>query len=153
MVRKVLNEFKEFAQRGNVVDLAVGIMLGTAFSTIVNSFVRDVLMPPIGLLFGGEDLKDRYFTLRGGSYTTLEEAQAAGAVTLNWGVFLATIVDFVIIALALFLIVRQVNRVRRKQITGPEPTPAKDCPWCTQKVPVAARRCPFCTSELDTAPA
>lgn len=151
MVKKMIKEFKEFAQRGNVVDLAVGLMLGTAFGAIVQSLVRDVLMPPIGLVFGGGDLKDRFFVLRGGSYDTLEEAQAAEAVTLNWGQFLATMVDFLIIAWALFFVVKQVNRVRAKQVTGPEPTPAKDCPYCTSKIPVAARRCPFCTADLEAA--
>ena len=142
----MLKEFKAFAMRGNVLDLAVGIIIGAAFGRIVSSFVADILMPPIGLLLGGLNFTDMFLTLRGGRYATLAEAQANGAVTLNYGQFIGTVVDFVIIAFAIFLLVRQVNRLQRQPAPA-EPT-TKDCPYCFSSIPIQATRCPQCTSEL-----
>lgn len=143
----MLKEFKAFAVRGNVLDLAVGIIIGGAFGRVVTSFVNDILMPPIGLLLGGANLADLFLTLRGGQFATLEEAQANGAVTFNYGQFIGTVLDFLIIAFAVFLLIKQINRLM------PKPAPAapttKDCPYCYSKIPVKATRCPQCTSELD----
>lgn len=143
----MLKEFRQFAMRGNVVDMAVGIIIGAAFGKIVTSLVNDVLMPPIGLLLGGVDFSNLYINLSGGSYPSLAAAKEAGAATLNYGVFLNTVLDFIIVAFAIFLLVRAVNRM-----TAPEPAPAepttKDCPFCLSKIPIKATRCPFCTSEL-----
>ncbi len=142
----MLKEFRAFAMRGNVLDLAVGIIIGGAFGRIVTSFVNDLLMPPIGLLLGGVNFTDLFLTLRGGEFATLEEAQAAGAVTLNYGQFIGSVVDFLIIALAIFLLIRQINRLM------PKPAPAapttRECPYCYSSIPIMATRCPQCTSEL-----
>ncbi len=142
----MLKEFKAFAMRGNVVDLAVGIIIGGAFGRIVTSFVNDVLMPPIGLLLGGTNFANLFLTLRGGHFATLEEAQANGAVTLNYGQFIGTVVDFLIIAFAIFLLIRQVSRLL------PQPAPAapttRECPYCFSTIAIKATRCPQCTSEL-----
>lgn len=146
----MLQEFKEFALRGNVLDLAIAVIIGAAFGAIVNSFVSDILMPPIGLLLGNADFADLFINLSGGRYETLAAAQEAGAVTINYGVFVNTIVDFVIIAFALFLIVRQVNRLQRKEEKPEEPT-TKECPYCLSTIPLAATRCPHCTTELESA--
>lgn len=141
-------EFKEFATRGNVLDLAVGIIIGAAFGKIVTSFVNDLLMPPIGLLLGNVNFSDLYISLTGGSYNSLAEAKQAGAVTINYGAFIQSIVDFLIIAFAIFLIVRWVNRMRR----GEEKQPVtKECPYCKSTVHIQAARCPQCTSELKAA--
>jgi large conductance mechanosensitive channel len=144
----MLKEFKEFAMRGNVVDMAVGIIIGGAFGTIVKSLVSDVIMPPIGLLLGKVDFSNLFIVLkgRGASYATLAEAQAAGAVTLNYGAFINTIISFVIVAFAVFLLIKNINRLK-KQEPVPEPT-TKECPYCLSTVPLKATRCPFCTSEL-----
>ncbi|HSK10844.1 MAG TPA: large-conductance mechanosensitive channel protein MscL [Vicinamibacterales bacterium] len=146
----MLKEFKEFAMKGNVLDMAVGIVIGAAFGKIVASFVADVLMPPIGLLLGGVNFTELFINLTGGGYATLEAARAAGAVTLNYGLFLQALVDFLIIAFAIFLVVKWVNRMR-----GPAPAPAapvtKECPMCTTAIPIKARRCPACTAELEAA--
>jgi large conductance mechanosensitive channel len=139
----VFREFKEFAVRGNVLDLAVGLVLGAAFGKIVTSFVGDVLMPPIGLLLGRVDFKELFIDLSGASYPTLPEAKAAGAPTLNYGVFLNTVLEFIIIAFAVFLIVRMANRLR----TQPNP-PVQECSFCQMSIPLAAVRCPHCTSQL-----
>ncbi|HTP64256.1 MAG TPA: large-conductance mechanosensitive channel protein MscL [Geobacteraceae bacterium] len=145
----MLKEFKEFAIRGNVMDLAVGIVIGAAFGKIVTSFVSDILMPPFGLLIGKMDFNNLFINLSGGSYTTLAEAKKAGAVTINYGIFLNATVDFIVVAFAVFLVVRQVNRMRR------EPPPAlptdKECAFCCTAIPVKAVRCPHCTSELGNA--
>jgi len=138
----MLREFKAFVIRGNVVDLAVAVVLGVAFGAIVTSFVNDLLMPPIGLLLGRVSFNDLFISLSGRSYPTLAAAKAAGAPTLNYGVFLNTIVNFVIVAFVVFLIVRQVNRLK-----GP-PAPARECPYCATAIPMTARRCPHCTSDL-----
>lgn len=140
-------EFKEFVLRGNVVDLAVGFIMGAAFSNIVSSLVRDVLMPPIGLLLGRVDFANLFINLSGGDYATLAEAQAAGAATINYGVFINTLIEFLIVAFALFLLIRQVNRLQRQ----PEAAPTtKGCPYCFSTIPIQASRCPNCTSQLGS---
>lgn len=152
----MLQEFKEFAMRGSVVDLAVGFIIGGAFSTIVTSLVNDVLMPPVGLLLGGADFTDLFVTLQQGApegpYATLVAAQAAGAVTMNLGLFLNSVISFLIIALALFFVIRGLNKLKReeKDIPPAEPT-TKDCPFCTSTIPIKATRCPQCTSDLSKA--
>ncbi len=146
-------DFKDFVMRGNVLDMAVGIILGAAFGAIVKSLVNDILMPPVGLLLGGVDFTNLFVVLRAGTppppYPSLAEAQAAGAVTLNYGLFINAVVYFLIIAFAVFLLVRGVQRWQRE----PEaPTPAepttKTCPYCYSTIPIRATRCPYCTSEL-----
>lgn len=140
----MLKEFKEFAMRGNVLDMAVGIVIGAAFGKIVTSFVGDVMMPPIGVILGKVDFSNLFLNLSGKSYPTIAEAKAAGAVTLNYGMFINTVIDFLIVAFVIFLLVRQVNRWKT-----PPPAPAtKDCPYCCSAIPVKAMRCPNCTSEL-----
>jgi large conductance mechanosensitive channel len=149
----MFKEFKEFALRGSVLDMAVGIIIGAAFGAIVSSLVSDVLMPPIGLLLGRVDFSNLYFVLAGGKiagpYASLASAQQAGAVTLNYGVFVNRIINFLIVALALFLMIRGANRMKRKAEAAPaaEPT-TKECPFCGTQIPVKAVRCPHCTSEL-----
>ena len=143
----MLKEFKEFAMRGNVVDLAVGVIIGAAFGAIVNSLVTDVIMPPIGLLAGGLDFKDLFVSLNGQAYPTLDAAKKAGAPVIAYGAFLNTIVNFLIVAFAIFLLVKQVNRLS-KPAPAPPPTPTRECPFCITAVPVKATRCPACTSEL-----
>ncbi|PYN86776.1 MAG: large conductance mechanosensitive channel protein MscL [Candidatus Rokuibacteriota bacterium] len=144
----MLSEFKAFIMRGNVVDLAVGVIMGAAFGTIVNSLVNDVLMPPIGRLLGGVDFKDFFVSLSGQSFPTLASAKAAGAPTLNYGVFLNSVINFLIVAAAVFLLVQQVNRLFQKPAAPAAPT-MKDCAWCATSIPVAAKRCPHCTSNLS----
>ncbi len=146
----MLKEFKEFALRGNVLDMAVGIIIGAAFGKIISSFVSDILMPPLGLLLGRMDFTNLFLNLTDQSYTTLAEAKQAGAATLNYGLFINTIVDFLLVALAVFLLVRQVNRMLRQE-TPPPPPNSKDCPFCLSKVALQASRCAFCTSELKAA--
>lgn len=143
----MLKEFKEFAMRGNVVDLAVGIIMGAAFGRIVNSFVNDILMPPIGLLLGKVDFNNLFINLSGTHYPTLAAAKAAGAPTINYGVFLNTVIDFIIVAFVIFLLIRQINRMRRHETPAAAPT-TKECPKCLMTIPLGARRCPHCTSEL-----
>lgn len=142
----MLKEFKEFAMRGNVVDLAVGLIIGAAFGKIVTSFVNDILMPPIGLLLGKVDFANLFLTLSGPTAKTLEEAQAAGAVTINYGLFINTIIDFIIVAFAIFLLIRQINRM--KSAPAPAAPNTKECPHCFTSIPIKATRCPNCTSEL-----
>jgi large conductance mechanosensitive channel len=145
-------EFKEFALRGNVVDMAVGIIIGVAFGKIVSSFVNDVIMPPIGLALGGVDFANLFVTLSEGSYDSLDAAKEAGAATINYGVFINTTIDFVIIAFVIFIVIRQMNRIKRKEEAAPPPAPtAKDCPHCFSSVPIKATRCPQCTSSLEAA--
>ncbi|MCL6566183.1 MAG: large-conductance mechanosensitive channel protein MscL [Acidobacteriia bacterium] len=146
----MLKEFKEFALRGNVLDMAVGIILGTAFGKIVSSLVNDVLMPPIGLLLGKADFSNLFLTLSGDDFATLEQARAAGAVTVNYGVFVNTVLDFLLVALAVFVLVRQVNRLRRRQEAATAPT-TRDCPFCYSTISVRASRCAYCTAELKPA--
>jgi large conductance mechanosensitive channel len=142
----MLKAFKEFAMKGNVLDLAVGFIIGAAFGKIVTSLVADIIMPPIGLILGKVDFSGLFVSLSGKSYATLAEAKAAGAPTLNYGLFLNNVVDFVIVAFAVFLIVQMVNNWNK-----PAPTPAattKECPYCASSIPLKATRCPNCTSEL-----
>ena len=147
----MLKEFKEFAMKGNVLDMAIGIIIGAAFGKIVSSFVNDVLMPPIGLALGKMDFSSLFVNLSDKTYASLAEAKAAGAPTLNYGIFFNAILDFLIVAFVIFLIVKQVNRFKAKQ-AAPPPAPAtKDCPHCISAIPIKATRCPNCTSELKAA--
>src|SRR5512143_1987622 len=142
----MLKEFREFVMRGNVMDLAVGVIIGGAFGKIVSSLVSDIIMPPIGLALNGVDFSNLFLALNGQAYATLADAQKAGAPTLNYGSFINNIIDFLIIALVIFLIIRAVNRLQK-----PAPAPAgttKDCPYCFTAIPLKAVRCPNCTSQL-----
>jgi len=142
----MLKEFKEFVMRGNVMDLAVGIIIGAAFGKIVTSLVDDVLMPVVGLLLGRVDFGNLFVTLGEGTFKTIAEAKAAGVATLNYGKFVNTIIEFLIVAFAIFLVVKWVNALRRP---APAAAPAtKDCPFCATAIPVAAKKCPNCTSGL-----
>ena len=144
----MLKEFKEFSMRGNLLDMAVGIILGVAFGSIISSLVNDIIMPPIGLALGGIDFANLFITLRGGPFTSVAAAKAAGAPTINYGIFINTIINFLIIAFVIFLLIRQVNRMQRK----PEATPTtKPCPYCLSTIPLKAVRCPNCTSDLKVA--
>jgi large conductance mechanosensitive channel len=144
----MIKEFKEFAMRGSVIDLAIGIIIGGAFGDIVNSLVNDIIMPPIGLIFGRVDFTNLFINLTRTEYASLTDAQAAGAATINYGVFINTIVEFILVAFAMFLVVRQVNRMkRREKAKEPEPT-TKECPYCLSSIQIKASRCPNCTSEL-----
>lgn len=145
----LVKEFKEFAMQGNVMDMAIGIIIGGAFGNIVSSLVTDVIMPPIGLLLGGVDFTNLFFTLGPTKYATLAEATAAGAATINYGVFINTIIDFLIIALAIFVVIKQLNRLRKKEEPIPVAEPVtKECPHCYTQIPLQASRCPNCTSQL-----
>jgi large conductance mechanosensitive channel len=150
---RIVDDFRTFVSRGNVMDLAVGIVIGAAFTTVVKSFVDDILMPPIGMLTGGVDFADLYVNLSGGRYASLEEAKAAGAATVNYGVFLNNVIAFLIVALAVFLIVQAYNRMRVDTDAGPAEPTDRECPFCRFKVPLAASRCAHCTSELVPAAA
>jgi large conductance mechanosensitive channel len=142
----MLKEFKNFAMKGNVLDMAVGIVIGAAFGKIISSFVSDVLMPPIGLLLGKMDFSNLFINLSGKSFETLAEAKKAGAATLNYGLFINTLLDFIIIAFAIFLLIRQVNRFRKE--APPAAPNTKECPHCFSAIPIKATRCPQCTSQL-----
>jgi len=150
---KMLKEFKEFAMRGNVIDMAVGIIIGAAFGTIVKSLVDDVIMPPIGMLLGGIDFSDFFVVLKEGAtagpYAALASAKAAGAVTMNYGLFLNTVISFLIVAFSVFLLIRGINSLKRKEEAAPPGT--KDCPFCLSKIAIGAKRCPQCTSQLSAA--
>ena len=141
----MLKEFRDFAMRGNVVDLAIGVIIGAAFGKIVSSLVNDVLMPPIGLLVGNIDFSNIFISLSAHQYATIAEAKAAGVPTLNIGLFINTIIDFVIVAFVIFLLIRQMNRLMPKPAA---PVTTKDCPRCATAIPLKATRCPHCTSEL-----
>ncbi len=149
----MIKEFKEFIMRGNVIDMAVGIIIGAAFGSIVNSLVKDLIMPPIGLLMGKVDFSNLYILLQQGKevaapYASLADAQTAGAVTLNYGIFINTVINFLIVGLAIFLLIKAVNRLHIQQpATAPAPT-TKECPFCCTEIPVNAMRCPNCTSEI-----
>ena len=145
----MFKEFKEFAMKGNVLDMAIGIIIGAAFGKIITSFVSDILMPPLGLLLGKMDFSNLFINLSGGDFPTIAAAKAAGAATLNYGVFLNTIIDFVIVAFAIFLLIRQVNKFKRQPAAAPPNT--KDCPFCVSSIPIQAKRCPHCTSQLNPA--
>ena len=148
----MFREFKEFAMRGNVLDMAVGIIIGAAFGTIVTSLVNDVIMPPIGLLVGNVDFSNLFAVLKegkaAGPYASLAGAKAAGAVTLNVGVFINTVINFLIVAFAVFLLIRSINRLRRVEKFTQT---SKDCPYCLSSIPIKATRCAHCTSELKGA--
>lgn len=149
----MLKEFREFAMRGNVVDMAVGIIIGAAFGTIVNSLVADVIMPPIGLLLGNIDFSNLFIVLREGAkapppYESLTAAKAAGATSINYGFFINTIVTFLIVAFAVFLLIRNINRFKRQEEAPPPVPTTKECIYCFSPIPIKATRCPQCTSEL-----
>jgi len=151
----MLKEFKEFAMRGNVVDMAVGIIIGAAFGTIVNSLVADVIMPPIGLLFGNIDFSNLFVVLKqgpkaAGPYESLATAKAAGAVTINYGFFINTVISFLVVAFAVFLLIRGINQMKRQEAVPPPVPTTKDCPYCLSTIPIKATRCGHCTSELKT---
>lgn len=148
----MFHEFRKFIARGNVIDLAVGIVIGAAFGTVVKSFVDDILMPPIGKLTGGADFKDLFWSLDGKHYPSLEAAKAAGAATVNYGAFVNNVIAFVIVAFAIFLVVQAYNRLRREEDAAPAPA-IRDCPFCLEGIALAATRCPHCTSELTPAAA
>jgi large conductance mechanosensitive channel len=141
-----ISEFKEFVVKGNVMDMAVGIIIGAAFGSIVNSLVKDVLMPPIGMITGGINFADLFYALDGKTYATLAEAQAAAAPTINYGLFINSIISFIIVALAIFVLIRKINALK-KQPAPPEPN-TKSCPFCMESIPLAAVKCSHCTSDL-----
>ena len=151
----MLKEFKEFALRGNVVDMAVGIIIGAAFASIVTSLVNDVIMPPIGLLLGGVDVANFFILLKEGApagpYAALADAQAAGAVTINYGAFINTVISFLIVAFVIFLLIRNINRMKREEEAPPAEPTTKECPYCLSTIPINATRCPQCTSQLESA--
>ena len=148
----MLKEFKEFAMRGNVLDMAVGIIIGAAFGTIVNSFVADVIMPPIGLLLGNIDFSNLFAVLKegkvAGPYASLAAAKEAGAVSINYGFFINTVITFLIVAFAVFLLIRNVNKLVQQQKAPPPVPTTKECPYCLSTIPIKATRCGHCTSEL-----
>ncbi|ABK99302.1 large conductance mechanosensitive channel protein MscL [Pelobacter propionicus] len=144
----MLKEFKEFAIRGNVIDLAIGIIIGGAFGKIVDSLVKDVIMPPVGMIMGKMDFASLFLNLSGTEYATLAEAKKAGAATLNYGIFISTIVDFLIMAFVVFLMVKQINRMKKEAPAPVAASDSKDCPFCLSPIPLQATRCPHCTSNL-----
>jgi len=144
----MFKEFKEFIMRGNVIDLAVGIIIGGAFGKIVTSFVNDVLMPPIGLILGKVDFSNLFIDLSDQHHETVAAAKAAGAATINYGMFLNTIIDFVIVAFAIFLVIKQANKMRRQPAPAAAAPTTKDCQFCCTAIPIPAKRCPNCTSQL-----
>jgi large conductance mechanosensitive channel len=144
----MLKEFKEFAMKGSLLDLAIGFIIGGAFGKIVSSLVNDVIMPPIGLLLGNVDFASLFINLSGKPYATLAEAKAASAATINYGIFLNVLLDFLIVALVMFLLVKQVNKLRRKPAEAPAVPTTKECPFCFSVIPIKAVRCPNCTSQL-----
>ena len=151
----MLKDFKEFAMRGNVLDMAVGIIIGAAFATIIKSLVTDIIMPPIGLLLGNVDFTNLFVILKQGTiagpYAALADAQAAGAVSINYGVFINTVITFVIVAFCVFLIVRNFVKLKKKEEAPPAEPTTKECPKCLSTIPIKATRCAFCTSELSAA--
>ena len=147
----MFKEFKEFAMRGNVLDMAVGIIIGGAFGKIITSFVGDILMPPVGMLIGKVDLSNMFLNLGNGTFAKLADAKAAGVPTINYGLFLNTLIDFVIVAFAIFLLIRQVNRLKREPAPAPAAPTTKDCPHCCTAIALKATRCPACTSEVKPA--
>jgi len=152
----MVKEFKEFAMRGNVVDMAVGIIIGGAFGTIVKSLVSDVIMPPIGLMMGGVDFSNLFVVMKNGAkeaapYASLADAQAAGAVTVNYGIFFNAIISFLIVAFAVFMLIKGLNTMKRQEEETPAEATTKECPFCLSTIAIAATRCPNCTSELAPA--
>jgi large conductance mechanosensitive channel len=151
----VLKEFKEFAMRGNMLDMAIGIVIGAAFGAIIKSLVADVIMPPIGLLLGNVDFSNIFVVLKEGAtaapYASLDAAKEAGAVVISWGVFVNTLINFLIIAFALFLVIRNINKLKKKEEAPPAEPTTKDCPQCLSSIPIKATRCAYCTSEVKAA--
>lgn len=150
----MLQEFKEFALKGNVLDMAVGIIIGAAFGTIVQSLVKDVIMPPIGMLLGNVDFSELFIVLKQGAkaagpYTTLKDAASAGAVTLNYGLFINSVVSFLIVAFSIFLVVKGFQQLRKKEVPAAKEPTTKDCPFCLSPIPIKATRCAHCTSNLS----
>ena len=148
-------EFKEFAVRGNVIDMAVGIIIGAAFGTIAKSLVADIIMPPIGLLLGNVDFTNLFWTIKQGAeaappYLTVEDAKNAGAVTMNYGMFINNIISFLIVSIAIFAMVKSINSLKRKEEAAPAEPTTKECPYCLSKIPIKATKCSFCTSELKS---
>ncbi len=141
----MIKDFKEFIMRGNVLDMAIGIIIGIAFGAIVSSIVNDIIMPPIGVLLGNVDFSNLYVNLSGGDYTSLAEAKKAGAATVAYGMFINTIINFLLVAVVMFFLIRVFNRFKKKQEASPN---TKDCPYCFTSIPLKATRCPHCTSEL-----
>lgn len=151
----MIKEFKEFAVKGNVMDMAIGIIIGAAFGTIVKSFVADVIMPPIGLLLGNVDFANLFMVLKDAAtgpavYATVADAQAAGAVTLNYGLFFNTIISFLIIAFAIFIVIKNINKMKKEKPAPVADPTTKDCPFCLTEIPIKAVRCPNCTSTIET---
>ncbi len=151
----MLKEFREFAMRGNVVDMAVGIIIGGAFGTIVKSMVSDIIMPPIGLLLGDVDFANLFVVLKEGAtagpYAALADAQAAGAVSINYGIFINNVISFLIVAFAVFLLIRSINRLRKEEEAAPTEVTTRECPACCSEIAIKASRCPHCTSEVPAA--
>jgi large conductance mechanosensitive channel len=150
---EMFKEFKSFAMRGNVIDMAVGIIIGAAFGTIITSLVNDVIMPPIGLLLGGMDFTNLFIQLKAGDpagpYAALADAQAAGAVTINYGIFINAIISFLIVAFAMFLLIRSINRLQKEEEAPPAEPTTKECPFCLSTIAIKATRCAHCTAELE----
>jgi len=144
----MIKEFKDFIMRGSVLDLAIGVIIGGAFGKIIASLVSDVLMPPIGMLLGKVDFSNLFINMSGGSYASLADAQKAGAATLNYGLFINNVINFLIIALVIFIIIKQVNRFTKPALAPVTPT-TKECPFCYSNIPIKATRCPNCTSQLN----
>jgi len=148
----MFKDFKEFIMRGNAIDMAVGIVIGAAFGVIIKSLVEDVIMPPIGLLLGNVDFTNLFLILRegpvAGPYASLVDAKKAGAVTINYGMFINTVISFLIIAFTIFLVIRNINKLRREKEVPPSAPTIKECPYCLSAVPIKATRCAYCTSEL-----
>jgi large conductance mechanosensitive channel len=148
-MKKIMQEFKEFAVRGNVVDMAVGILVGAAFGKIVSSLVNDVIMPPISLITGKINFFNLYINLSGGTYNSLEEAKAAGAITINYGTFISSLVSFLVVAVFVFVLVKQINNLKRKEDVASVAPTQKSCPHCFSSISIKATRCPHCTSPLS----
>lgn len=143
------SEFRAFIARGSAFDLAVGIIIGAAFTSVVNSLVEDILMPPLGMLTGGVDLEELYINLSGGTFASRAEAEAAGATTIDYGLFIGNVISFLLVAFAVFLLVRAYTRWRRAEAEAPPPPTEQNCPFCRLEIPIDASRCGFCTSQLD----
>ena len=153
-MKKLFQDFREFVSKGNMIDLAVGIIIGSAFSSVVNSIINNLLMPPLGLLFGDVDFSDLFIILKGGdglpTNATLTMANEAGAVTFNYGQFITDLISFLILALAVLLIIKAVQKLKKEEKVVEEKPTEKTCPFCQENIPFNATRCPFCTSHLDT---
>jgi len=149
-MKKFINEFKEFAVRGNVIDMAVGIIIGASFGKIVSSLVADVIMPPVGLVLGKMDFSNLFVSLDGNTYKTLAEAKEAGAATLNYGLFINTLISFAIVGMTVFLLVKYINSLKRKEDVASISPTQKSCPFCFSSISIKATRCPLCTSQLES---